>query len=103
MTPDLQALKKQFAEEFQLEQVPEERRDALLEQMGEAFIKRLFLATMEKIGESGVTEYEGLLDRGASAEEIEAFFEKSIPGYNVFVREVAQEFTEEMKKNLGGL
>jgi hypothetical protein len=98
MALDYKELQEEFVKEFHLENVPEEKRQELLEKMGEALLKRIFLETMEKIGEQGVTEYEALLDKKASQEEIDAFFESKIPGYNRFVSDIVQEFKEELKK-----
>lgn len=100
MALDQTQLREELITAFHLEQVPEDKRDELLEKMGEALLKRVFLATMEKIGDEGVKEYEALLEKEAKQEEIEAFFETKIPGYSVFVREVAEEFKEEMTKAL---
>ena len=100
MALDQTQLREELIQAFHLEQIPEDKRDELLEKMGEALLKRVFLATLEKIGDEGVKEYEALLDQSAKQEEIEAFFESKIPGYDVFVREVATEFKEEMTKNL---
>ncbi len=98
MAIDYSELKQEFVKEFHLENVPEDKQEELLEKMGEALLKRIFLETMEKIGEAGVTEYEALLDKKASQEEIDAFFESKIPGYNRFVSEIVEAFKEEMKK-----
>ncbi len=100
MALDQSELREELIKAFHLEQIPEDKRDELLEKLGEALLKRVFLDTMDKIGDDGVKEYEELLDKEAKQEEIEAFFEKKIPGYNVFVREVAEKFKEEMTKNL---
>lgn len=100
MALDQEALKKELIESFHLEDVPAEKQEALLSKMGEALLKRIFLETMEKIGETGVTEYEALLDKGATQEEIEAFLENKIPGYNIFVRGVVTKFKEETEAGL---
>lgn len=100
MALDQTQLRDELIKAFHLEQIPEDKRDELLEKMGEALLKRVFLATMEKIGDEGVAEYEMLLEKQATPEEVDAFFEKKIPGYDVFVREVATEFKEEMTKQL---
>ncbi len=100
MALDQAQLREELIKAFHLEQVPEDKRDELLEKMGEVLVKRVFLATMDKLGDDGVKEYEALLEREAKQEEIEAFFETKIPGYNVFVRDVATEFKEEMTKSL---
>lgn len=95
MALDQEALKKELIESFHLEGIPADKQEALLAKMGEALLKRIFLETMEKIGETGVTEYEALLDKGATQEEIEVFLENKIPGYNIFVRGVVMKFKEE--------
>lgn len=100
MALDPVQLRDELIKAFHLEQIPEDKRDELLEKMGEALLKRVFLATMEKIGDDGVAEYEILLEKEAKPEEVEAFFEAKIPGYDVFVRDVATEFKEEMTKEL---
>ena len=96
MALDLTGLREDLIKTFHLEQIPDDKRDEILEKMGEALLKRVFLATMEKIGDEGIQEYEALLNQEAKQEEIEAFFETKIPGYTVFVREVAEQFKEEM-------
>lgn len=100
MVLDQTDLREELTRAFQLDQIPADKRDELLEKMGEALLKRVFLATMDKLGDDGIKEYEALLDKQAKQEEVEAFFEQKIPGYNVFVREVAEEFKEEMTKSL---
>lgn len=98
MALDYQAVQKELTEHFQLDKVPEEKREELLTKMGEALFKRIFLETMEKIGESGVAEYDKLLERKASVEEIDAFLESKIPDYNGFLRSVVEKFKSDMKK-----
>ncbi|MFZ2187509.1 MAG: DUF5663 domain-containing protein [Candidatus Moraniibacteriota bacterium] len=100
MALDQEALKKELIEVFHLEDVPASKQEELLSKVGEALLKRIFLETMEKMGDANVTEYEALLDKGAKQEELEAFFEKKIPGYTVFVRGVVTRFKEEMAEGL---
>lgn len=100
MALDQEAIKKELVETFHLDTLPAEEQDELLSKMGEALLKRVFLETMEKLGDAGVKEYEALLDKPASQEEVEAFFEKKIPGYNAFVGEVVLKFKEEMKEGI---
>ncbi len=100
MDLSLEQLKTEFAEKFQLDGVPAEKRDALMDKLGEVLLKHIFVETMEKIGPEGVAEYEKLLERGASEEEIGNFFESRIPGYQVFVREVIERFQEDMRTKI---
>jgi hypothetical protein len=97
---DQEALKQELITAFHLEGIPEDKQEALISKMGEALLKRIFLETMEKIGDAGVAEYEVLFDKGAKQEEIEAFLENKIPGYNIFVRGVVDKFKEEMAEGI---
>lgn len=103
MDLNLEQLKAEFSKNFQLEGVPEEKREALMEKLGETLLKHIFVETMEKIGAEGVAEYEQLLEREASEEEIGAFFESRIPGYQVFVREIVEQFQEDMRSRMAEL
>ena len=96
MAVNYETFTAELVEAFHLEQVPEEKREALLAKVGEVLLKRIFLETMEKIGDAGVVEYEGLLLREAKEEEVEAFFESKIPGYTVFVQNVVNDFKHEI-------
>lgn len=100
MNSQLDQMKGEMVTALGLEGLPSEKQDALLEKIGEALMKRLFLETIEKLGTEGTKEYEALLEKKASPEEIDAFLEQRIPGYHIFVREVVEEFREEMKKNM---
>lgn len=100
MNPQFDEMREQMVAALGLEGLPAEKQDALIEKIGEALMKRLFLETIEKLGAEGAKEYEALMERAASAEEIDAFLEQKIPGYHIFVREVVEGFREEMKKNI---
>lgn len=100
MALDQEALKQDLLKTFGLDSLPQDKQEELLSKIGEALLKRIFLETMEKIGDEGVKEYEALLDREANQAEIEAFFEKKIPGYDVFVEDVVKGFKEGMRKSI---
>lgn len=96
MALDQEALKTELIEAFHLENVPEDKKEELLAKIGEALVKRIFIETMEKLGDENVAEYESLLNKEAKQEELESFFENKIPGYNIFVRGVVDKFKEEL-------
>lgn len=100
MTPDLNLLKQELSEAFRLEEIPETKREALLTKMGEALLKRIFIETLEKLGEEGRKEYAALLGQDVAAEQIEALLKERIPGYNVFVRGIVAKFKKEMSRDL---
>ncbi len=97
MALDYTSIKEELVRDLHLEQLPKDKQEALLANMGEVLLKRIFLETMEKIGDAGVAEYEALLDAGAKQEAIDAFFDQKIPGYDIFVRGIVTAFKEEMQ------
>jgi len=96
MALDQEALKQELIEALHLGDLPLDKQETLLEKIGEALVKRIFLETMEKLGDANVQEYEALLEKETSQEELEAFFENRIPGYNIFVRGIVEKFKEEL-------
>lgn len=97
---DPQALTAELISAFHLEGVPKEKQEELIAKFGEALLKRIFLETMEKLGDAGVKEYETLLDKGANEQEVSAFLEVKIPGYEIFIEDTAKHFKSEMIENL---
>jgi hypothetical protein len=81
-----------------LDRLPRERQDDLLEKMGEILVKRVFIETMEALGEAGMEEYEKLMDSGPDQGEVERFFAGRIPGYEEMVAGIVERFKEEMRQ-----
>ena len=98
MALDYKEVQKELEEYLQLEKIPEEKREELINKMGEALFKRIFLETMERLGDIGVTEYDKLLEKQASADEMDEFLEKRIPNYNEFLRSVVEKFKADLKE-----
>jgi hypothetical protein len=99
----LNQYRQEIIETFGLEDLAPEKQDELISKVGEVFLKRLFLATLDKLGTQGSKEYEGLLEKEASVDEIEAFLEVKIPNYPVFVRGVVTDFKNDMDTHLGAV
>jgi len=90
----------QIAERLGFADLSFEQKQALLDKMGEALIKRLFLEMMEHLGDEGVVEYEKLLDCNASPEEVQRFLDAKIRNFDALVRKVGADFEYEMTKEL---
>ncbi|MGK2849191.1 MAG: DUF5663 domain-containing protein [Minisyncoccota bacterium] len=93
------SIKRELIQDLHLDVFTPEHQEELLSIMGEVLLKRIFLETMEKIGGTGVAEYEKLLDALAGQDQIDNFFEQKIPGYPVFVRSIVDAFKEEMSQD----
>jgi Protein of unknown function (DUF5663) len=98
MNQVLEQHRQEIIEIFGLQDLSVEKQDDLIGKIGEVFLKRLFLATLDKLGAHGAKEYEKLLDSKAEADTIEAFLTEKIPNYPVFIREVVTEFRSDMDK-----
>ncbi|MEP7162524.1 MAG: DUF5663 domain-containing protein [Candidatus Moraniibacteriota bacterium] len=97
MEIDYTKLKKELVEELSLKGLSAEKQEELLGKLLETLLKRIFLDTMEKLGEAGVTEYEELVQKEANEEEVARFLEKKIPDYDAFVATIIESFKSDMK------
>jgi len=93
-------IQKTLLEELGLSNLPQDKQDELLIKMTEVLLKRIFLETMEKLGEQGMKEYDKMTEGGATAEQLEEFFKTKIANYETMVQKVIEEFKEEMKKEI---
>lgn len=98
MNQVLEQHRQEIIETFGLEDLSAEKQDDVISKIGEVFLKRLFLATIDKLGAHGAKEYEKLLDSKAEADAVEAFLAEKIPNYPVFIRGVVTEFKTDMDK-----
>lgn len=95
---DYTAILNQLADELGFGKLDETRKTELIAKMGEALLKRILLETFDRLGESGTKEYDELIDRNGSQEEITAFLKGRIPDYEDMIVKVVAEFKEQMKQ-----
>lgn len=93
----------QLVEDLGIDTLPEDKRNELLIKMTEVLLKRIFLETMEKLGEKGREEYMSMTEEGkeVAPEQIEAFFKERIGNYEEMVQNIIAEFKEEMTETGG--
>lgn len=96
-TIDYTQLKADLIEEFGMAALAPEKQDELLGKMIESLLKRIFMNTMERLGETGVGEYEELIKGNPEEKAVAAFLESHIPGYDAFVNEIVEQFKKDMK------
>ncbi len=89
-------IRQELIAHFHLEQMTPEDQDKILDKMLEAILKTILVKTFDRLGESGMVEYERVMERAHSEDEIAAFLESKIPGYTIFVREIVTEFKESL-------
>jgi hypothetical protein len=97
-TIDYTQLRADLIEELALSGLAPEKQDELLNKMLEALLKRIFMNTMERLGEAGVDEYEKLIENDKTEEkDVAAFLEAKIPDYDSFVNGIVDQFKKDIK------
>jgi hypothetical protein len=93
-----EAWQQELIRAFRLDAIDPEKREAFLKRATEVLQKRIFVETMEKLGEIGVAEYQKLLEHrtDADAGDVEAFLNGKIPEYRDFAANVTMNFVKDM-------
>jgi hypothetical protein len=87
---------EQLIKDMGIDTLTEDKQNELIIKMTEVLLKRIFVETMEKLGEEGREEYEKLTEGEVSPEQIEAFFKERISNYDEMIKQVVSEFKTEM-------
>ena len=90
----------QLVKDLGIDTLSQDKQSELIIKMTEVLLKRIFLETMEKLGENGRKEYEKISEgeNQASPEQVEAFFKEHISDYDEMVQKVIADFKAEMMK-----
>lgn len=75
-----------------------EEKDSLVAKMTELLLKRIFIDTMEKLSVQDQKDFEEMIDKGSSQEEVAGFLRGKIADYDAMVQKIVVDFKEEMKK-----
>ncbi len=94
-TSQQQAL-SQLVKDLGIDSLPQDKQNELIIKMTEVLLKRIFLETMEKLGEQGREEYEKMSEGEIEPEQVAAFFKEKIKNYDDLVDAIIQDFREEM-------
>lgn len=95
-------LQQSIIEELGLQNLPKEKQEDILVKMTEVLLKKIYLETFEKLGEGDREELAKMLDtEEAKPEKVEEYLRTKIEDYDGFVKNVVEEFKEEMKKSTG--
>lgn len=87
---------QQLIEDLGIGNLPQDKQNELIIKMTEVLLKRIFLETMERLGENGREEYERMTEGEMIPDQVEAFFKEKIHDYEEMVEKIVVEFKEEM-------
>ncbi len=96
-TIDYTKLREELVDELALSGLAPEKQDELLGKMLEALLKRIFMNTMERLGDAGVAEYEKLVESNPEEKAVAEFLEIKIPNYDSFVQDIIEQFKKDVK------
>lgn len=91
----------QLIKDLGIDTLSQDKQNEIIIKMTEVLLKRIFLETMDKLGEEGRAEYEKMSEGEVTPEQIEAFFKEKISNYEELAQSVIDEFKEEMMKAHG--
>lgn len=89
------ALQK-LIEDLGINTLDKDKQNELIIKMTEVLLKRIFLETMDSLGEQGREDYEKMSEGTVEPEQMEAFFKERIANYDEMVQKIIEEFREEM-------
>ncbi|HFC36100.1 MAG TPA: hypothetical protein ENJ49_00280 [Candidatus Moranbacteria bacterium] len=82
--------------ELGLDKLPKDRQDDILAKIGELILKKIFVETIDKLSDADRREFEKMLERGESAENIESFLEEKIDNYAKIVEDIVVEIKNDI-------
>jgi len=82
-----------------IDTLSEDKQNELIIKMTEVLLKRIFVETMDKLGDQGREEYEKMSEGEVEPEQVEAFFKERISNYDEMVQGVIEEFRAEMMQS----
>lgn len=97
MDIDYSKIEQELIEELALSGLSKPKQEELLGRMLESLLKRIFMGTMERLGEQGMKEYESLIETEPTEEVVGKFLEERIPGYAGFIETIIDQFKKDIK------
>ncbi len=96
-TIDYTQLKQELVKELALEGLSPEKQEELLGKMLEALLKRIFMGTMDRLGEKGIEDYEKLIGSNPEEKQVAEFLTTNIPEYDQLVNSIIEQFKKDVK------
>lgn len=95
-SPQTEAL-AQLVKDLGIDTLSQDKQNDLIIKMTEVLLKRIFLETMEKLGEQGRDEYEKITqEKDVTPERMEEFLKNNIADYDQMVQKIVEDFKTEM-------
>lgn len=90
-------IRSQLMQELGLAGLSQEKQEELIVKMTEVILKKVFLATMERLDEKGQAQYAMLMENDPEAKDVDEFLKEKISGYEEMVEKIVKDLIEEMR------
>ena len=91
-------IKNKLMEELGMTGLSQEKQEELIVKMTEVILKKVFLATMERLESQGQAQYAMLMENQPSPEDVDEFLKEKIDDYEEMVEKIIKDLVEEMKQ-----
>lgn len=93
-------IKNEIMKDLGLAKLSQEKQDEILAKIGEIILKKIFIETIDKLGDKDGTELKEMLNReDSNPEEIEKFLKAKIDDYDMIVEKIVEEVKRDVKNN----
>ena len=87
----------QLVKDLGIDTLSRDKQNELIIKMSEVLLKRIFLETMEKLGDNGREEYEKITEnKEVTPEQMEEFLKSHIADYDQMIQKIIEDFKKEM-------
>ena len=84
-----------LAEKLGISQLPPERQMRILERLGAVIFAEITAASVEKMSEADVQEFDALIAGNPEGDAVISFLRERVPGFDALAAEVAERYREE--------
>jgi len=90
----------EIIQELGLEKLPEKRQNNILAKIGELILKKIFVETIDKLNDKDRRDFEKMLEKGETADNIEKFLNEKIEDYDRMVEKIVIKLKKEIKETM---
>lgn len=92
-------IKEEIMRDLGFDKLTQEKQDEILAKIGEIILKKIFIATIDKLSPEDGENFRKMLKRGEGVESIEEFLGAKIPDYDMIIEKIVEEVKEDIKNN----
>ncbi|KKP68614.1 MAG: hypothetical protein UR66_C0004G0014 [Candidatus Moranbacteria bacterium GW2011_GWE1_35_17] len=92
-------IKEDIMQYLGLNKLSQDKQDEILAKIGEIILKKIFIETVDKLGETDRAEFEKMLKEGTDADSIEKFLNTKIENYDMIISRIVEEVKNDIKNS----